>query len=273
MAKKQSLSQKRKGRRSEAHTFEETTQPIGRAKSLRLKEQGAQVRRESKPLKFLTENQGVYHQLIESKDITLGLGPAGTGKTYVCVKHGALGMDRGRYDKIVVVRPIVEASGGGKGMGFLPGDIGEKTAPYQQPFLEVLEEHYGKSHLENLRNGQHPKVFFIAPEHIRGRTFRNALVILDEAQNMTFDQLITFVTRMGENSKVVINGDPLQCDLPAGRSGLKPLQALLDGLDEVGTVDFVEEDIVRHGLVRKILIRHRRSLALKAGLPVSDAVE
>lgn len=198
-----------------------------------------------------TEVQGHYIVSMQGNQLTFGLGPAGTGKSYVATTFAAQQLQERRIEKIIVTRPAVEA---GKGLGFLPGTIEEKFAPYFAPFQQILESHLGKSHLEYLiKRG----MVEIAPlEFIRGLTFDNAFVILDEAQNTTPTQMKLFLTRLGEYSRVVVNGDIDQKDI-AGVSGLEDATERLYGLPKVGIVEFTEEDSVRSGLVRDILKRYR----------------
>jgi len=220
----------------------------------------ASERSAGNPLIFKNEAQRSFVSVINAHQLTFGIGPAGTGKTYLAAKLAAQALDRGTCDGILIVRPIVESA---SSMGFLPGDVDEKTAPYQVPVLEALGTHFGKSHLDNLINGPHPKVEFIAPNFIRGRTFERKFIILDEAQNMTPDEMKTFLTRIGEYSKVVVSGDVDQVDIK-GKSGLVDALEKLDGLDSIGFFEFSEEDIVRSGLVKEIVKRYRsRSLNFK----------
>lgn len=204
-----------------------------------------------KPVEAKTEAQGHYLLSMQSKQLTFGLGPAGTGKTYVCTTYGAQLLENKEVSKLIVTRPAVEA---GHGLGFLPGTIEEKFAPYFAPFKQVLEEHFGASHLEYLlKRG----TIEIAPiEYIRGLTFDNAFVILDEAQNTTPAQMKLFLTRIGQYSRVVVNGDTDQKDIE-GLSGLEDASDRLEGLDQVGVCEFTEDDVVRSGLVREILRRYR----------------
>lgn len=202
-------------------------------------------------LEAKTEAQGHYLLSMESKPLTFGLGPAGTGKTYVCTTLAAQKLAERQVSKIIVTRPAVEA---GQGLGFLPGTIEEKFAPYFAPFKQVFEEYFGPSHLEYLiKRG----TIEIAPlEYIRGLTFDNAFVILDEAQNTTPAQMKLFLTRIGEYSTVVVNGDTDQKDIQ-GLSGLEDATNRLDGMPSVGVVEFTEDDVVRSGIVREILKRYR----------------
>ncbi len=200
-----------------------------------------------------TEAQGHYLLSLESKQLTFGVGPAGTGKTYVCTTYAAQLLDQKRVEKLIVTRPAVEA---GQGLGFLPGTIEEKFAPYFAPFKQVLEAYFGASHLEYLiKRG----VIEIAPlEYIRGLTFDNAFVILDEAQNTTPRQMKLFLTRLGQYSRVAVNGDIDQQDIE-GLSGLQDAVNRFTGMSKVGIIEFDEDDVVRSGLVKEILQRYRKS--------------
>lgn len=266
MAKKQpspkpSKRASRRGGREEIDDMAASRPEPIRAKSSKIREKEAEQRRSAKPLICKNDAQkDLLRSMIENK-VTLAIGPAGTGKTYVGVKYAAQLLDQDKIKRIVVVRPIVEAGGG---LGFLPGDEGEKTAPYQVPFLEVLEEHYGAAHLEAKLNCQHPVISFVPPEFIRGRTFKEALVILDEGQNMTCDQMKTFLTRLGEDTQCLINGDIEQVDIK-GKSGLADAMEILDGLRDVGIVQFTEEDIVRSGFCKDVLLRYRKRKAFLEG--------
>ncbi|QNK01649.1 PhoH family protein [Dyella telluris] len=197
------------------------------------------------------EVQGHYLISMESNQLTFGIGPAGTGKTYVCTAHAANLLLQRKIQKIIVTRPAVEA---GKGLGFLPGTIHEKFEPYFAPFRHILSSVLGARHLENLQRLE--KVEIQPLEYIRGLTFDNCFVILDEAQNVTPEQMKLFLTRIGENSTVVINGDITQKDIP-GESGLKDAMERLKGLKGVKVIEFTEDDVVRSGLVKEILRRYR----------------
>lgn len=210
-------------------------------------------RSSARPLACQTAAQENYLKCIKDNELTFGIGPAGTGKTYVSVKYGAQQIDAGEYSSLIILRPIVEAGGG---LGFLPGEVADKIAPWREPFDRVLRLHYGDSQLEAKYNGAHPSIEFIPLEHIRGRTFDNAYVILDEAQNTTPLQMKTLLTRIGQNSKLVINGDVDQVDIK-GKSGLTDALEKLPGLESVAFAMFEEADIVRSGLVKRILTRYR----------------
>lgn len=200
-----------------------------------------------KPVEARTEAQGHYLIAMDSFDLTFGVGPAGTGKTYVCGARAAEALEGGEASKIVITRPAREA---GEELGFLPGDESEKYAPYIQPFRDVLEERMGKSKVEYLlKTG----VIEAAPlAYMRGRSFKDAWVILDEAQNTTPEQMKMFLTRIGDNSKVIVNGDPRQKDV-RGESGLQDAIHRVGHLSRVRVVEFGREDVVRSGLVQDIV--------------------
>lgn len=216
--------------------------------------EGAQMPRQRKNLKKLeakTEAQGHYLISMESNQLTFGVGPAGTGKTYVCTRYAADLLQNRQVDRIIVTRPAVEA---GEGLGFLPGTIHEKFAPYFAPFRAVLDEVFGSSHVDNMiKLG---KIEIQPLEYIRGLTFDNCVVILDEAQNTTPGQMKLFLSRIGEYSKVIVNGDISQQDIP-GQSGLADAMDRLEGVKSVEIVEFDEDDIVRSGLCKEIIKRYR----------------
>lgn len=207
-----------------------------------------------KPLARLTcksTAQKKYLATIRSNALTVGTGPAGTGKTYVCTAFAAEELREKRVKRIIVTRPAEAAD---DGMGYLPGDIMEKFAPYFEPFKRVLIQYFGETHLEYLlKKG----IVEIAPiGFLRGMTFEDAIVLLDEAQNTTPKQMKLFLTRIGENTKVIVNGDTDQKDIK-GPSGLEDILKRLPDCPDVGFFEFTEEDIVRSGLVKDILKRYR----------------
>ena len=258
MAKKHAAKSKSR-RYRQVQEVTETTQPM-RGKSARLRASEAWTRNEAKPLVCKTPAQKEYLAYMRSKPITGGIGPAGTGKTFLSVKYAAQQLDERNKERIIFVRPIVEV---GETLGYLKGGVEEKTGPYLTPILDVLEEHYGKSHVENMMTGPHPKVLFVPLQYLRGRTFKEDIVILDEAQNATCEQMETFLTRIGDGAQYIIQGDLNQCDLKDRqgrpiRSGLLDAIEILEGMDQVGIKHFVEEDIVRSGLCREIAIRYRQ---------------
>lgn len=193
--------------------------------------------------------QAEYIKIMQSYDLVFGLGPAGTGKTYLAVAYGVSLLLSGQIDRIILSRPAVEA---GEKLGFLPGDMREKIDPYLRPLYDALHDMLPAAQvIKRLSNGE----IEVAPlAFMRGRTLSNAFVILDEAQNTTPIQMKMFLTRLGMNSRMVITGDLTQVDLPAGvLSGLKDALRALDGVPEIGYLTFGEEDVVRHSLVSKIV--------------------
>lgn len=204
------------------------------------------------PLKHIaprTANQSIFIEAMENHDMVFGLGPAGTGKTYLAVARAVAQMQAKKVDKIILTRPAVEA---GENLGFLPGDLKEKIDPYLRPLYDALYEMMPRDIVDRkIENGE----IEIAPlAYMRGRTLSHAVVILDEAQNTTPMQMKMFLTRLGEGSQMVINGDLSQTDLPHGmESGLKDATRILAGVSEIAFVEFDEHDVVRHGLVSKIV--------------------
>ena len=204
-------------------------------------------RRAVKPLEARTQAQGHYMLSINSKQLTFGLGPAGTGKTYVCTALAAQALRAGDTEKLILTRPAVEA---GESLGFLPGSIEEKFDPYMTPFREILNEYLGRSTVDYMiKRG---KIEAAPLAYMRGRTFRDAWVILDEAQNTTPTQMKMFLTRIGENSKIIVNGDATQQDI-SGDSGLTDAFHRVGSLRYSGSVEFDMSDVVRSGIVRDIL--------------------
>ncbi len=193
--------------------------------------------------------QALYIQEMMKNELVFGLGPAGTGKTYLAVALAVSMMLEGKIDKIILSRPAVEA---GENLGFLPGDLKEKVDPYLRPLYDALYEMLPAEQVDKkLALGE----IEIAPlAFMRGRTLSNAFVILDEAQNTTPMQMKMFLTRLGENSRMVVNGDLSQVDLPRGTiSGLRDSLETLQGIPNISAVRFSAEDVVRHGLVAKIV--------------------
>ncbi len=202
-----------------------------------------------KPIKCKTVGQKKYVDLMKKNTITFGVGPAGTGKTYLAVAIAVNAYKSKQVDKIILTRPAVEA---GEKLGFLPGDLQEKVNPYLRPLYDALQEMLGvDSYSKMMERG----TIEIAPlAYMRGRTLSNAFVILDEAQNTTREQIKMFLTRLGENSKMVITGDLTQIDLPKGlTSGLKHAIKILKDIEDIGIIRLSEKDVVRHPLVQKIV--------------------
>lgn len=202
-----------------------------------------------KPIKSKTVGQKKYVDLMKKNTITFGVGPAGTGKTYLAVAIAVNAYKSKQVEKIILTRPAVEA---GEKLGFLPGDLQEKVNPYLRPLYDALQEMLG---IETYAKMMERGTIEIAPlAYMRGRTLSNAFVILDEAQNTTREQIKMFLTRLGENSKMVITGDLTQIDLPKGHvSGLKHAIRILKDIDDIGIIRLNERDVVRHPLVQKIV--------------------
>ncbi len=196
-----------------------------------------------------TSGQGEYLKLIAENDIVVGIGPAGTGKTYLAVAAAVDALSRKRVRRIVLARPAVEA---GESLGFLPGDLQAKVDPYLRPLYDALEDMMPP---ERVQKALETRTIEIAPlAYMRGRTLGDAFVILDEAQNATNAQMKMFLTRLGVNSKTVITGDKTQIDLPKREdSGLVQIERILQGIDGIGFQYLNESDVVRHRLVREII--------------------
>jgi phosphate starvation-inducible PhoH-like protein len=207
------------------------------------------VRTRRKSVSARTPNQKVYIDAIRKHELVFGIGPAGTGKTYLAVACAAEALMNGEVDRIVLSRPAVEA---GERLGFLPGDMKEKVDPYLRPLYDALYDMMPQS---LVTKGLAENQIEIAPlAFMRGRTLANAFVILDEAQNTTPQQMKMFLTRLGEGSRMVITGDPTQVDLPNNIvSGLSDALGILKGVKGIAQVEFKAEDIVRHALVGRIV--------------------
>ncbi|SCW48384.1 phosphate starvation-inducible protein PhoH [Paenibacillus tianmuensis] len=205
-----------------------------------------------KPIRIKTIGQKQYVNEIKKKDIVFGIGPAGTGKTYIAVVLAVSALKEGKVKRIVLTRPAVEA---GESLGFLPGDLQEKVDPYLRPLYDALNDVLGPEQvLKSLERG----LIEIAPlAYMRGRTLDDSFIILDEAQNTTPEQMKMFLTRLGFGSKMVITGDVTQIDLPRGKSsGLVEVQRILANIEELGFIQFAEQDVVRHSLVQKIIMAY-----------------
>ena len=201
------------------------------------------------PVRARNAAQDAYLRALRANELVIAEGPAGTGKTWLAGGYAVSLMESGRADKLILSRPAVEA---GERLGFLPGDMREKVDPYLRPIYDALYDFMEARHVERaLQTG----IIEIAPlAFMRGRTLTNAVVLLDEAQNTTSMQMKMFLTRLGEGSRMIVNGDPSQIDLPPGqRSGLVEAVRILDGVEGVARVTFREGDVVRHDLVRRIV--------------------
>ncbi len=204
---------------------------------------------EGKPIKPKTLGQKSYVDMIKENDIVFGIGPAGTGKTYLAVAAAVAAFKSGQVNRIILTRPAVEA---GESLGFLPGDLQDKVDPYLRPLYDALFEIFG---FENYQDLVEKEIIEIAPlAYMRGRTLDNSFVILDEAQNTTHEQMKMFLTRLGYGSKAIITGDITQVDLPRGKkSGLASASRILDGVEGISFMRFSSIDVVRHPLVQRII--------------------
>ena len=238
MAKRSERVQRRTKESHYASDFDSVVTPM------KLRSAAVQQRPRIEPK---TEIQSIYMQAILANDLTFGVGPAGTGKTYLPTALAADALLSKRTDKIVVTRPAQEA---GESLGFLPGELDEKYEPYLQPIRQVLIERMGVGAMEcGLKNG---KIEPVPLAFMRGRTFNDCWVILDEAQNVTPKQMKMFLTRIGENCKVIVCGDTDQVDI-VGQSGLKDAAERCAWIKRVAVVEFEIEDVVRSGLCLDIL--------------------
>ncbi len=204
-----------------------------------------------KPVKPKTAGQGKYVEAMRKNTIVFGVGPAGTGKTFLAVAAAVKALREKKVARIVLTRPAIEA---GERLGFLPGDLQSKIDPYLRPLYDALFEMMGA---ENYQRNLEKQIIEVAPlAYMRGRTLDDAFIILDEAQNATFEQMKMFLTRLGNNSKAVVTGDLTQTDLPLSlrqKSGLASAVEILEGIDGIAVHRFTERDVVRHKLVQKII--------------------
>lgn len=203
-----------------------------------------------------TPMQKEYLDYIRTKTITFGMGPAGTGKTYLAMAMAVAALNRKEVGRILLTRPVVEA---GENLGFLPGTLTEKIDPYIRPLYDALFDMMDPVRANKLLA---EGVIEIAPlAFMRGRTLNDSFIILDEAQNTTSQQMKMFITRLGMGSKMVITGDMTQSDLPKGISGLQTVRQVLEGIDEIGFIEFQTRDVVRNSLVSKIIAAYARAEA------------
>lgn len=207
------------------------------------------IRTKKNTVKARGANQQHYVRAIQTNDINFGVGPAGTGKTYLAVACAVESLLSNRVERILLVRPAVEA---GEKLGFLPGDLAQKVDPYLRPLYDALFEMLG---FETVNKLIERNVIEVAPlAYMRGRTLNNSFVILDESQNTTREQMKMFLTRIGFGSTAVINGDPSQIDLPRGHlSGLAHASEVLKGVEGISFTYFTAKDVVRHPLVQRIV--------------------
>ena len=226
----------------------------GRASELENLDDSVCVTTKGKPIKAKTVGQKKYVEAIRKNTVTLGIGPAGTGKTFLAVAMSVKALRDREVERIILTRPAVEA---GEKLGFLPGDLQNKIDPYLRPLHDALYEMLGA---ENYSRHVERQTIEIAPlAYMRGRTLDDSFIILDEAQNTTPEQMKMFLTRLGFNSKVVVTGDLTQTDLPSGkRSGLAEAVRILDGIEDIAIHRFTERDVVRHKLVQRIILAYDR---------------
>lgn len=207
-----------------------------------------------------TLGQKKYVDAIKRSSIVFGVGPAGTGKTYLAVALAVYALKNKEIDKIILTRPAVEA---GEKLGFLPGDMNEKVDPYLRPLFDALQEMMGQdAYLRHIERGS----IEIAPlAYMRGRTLSNSFIILDEAQNTTKEQMKMFLTRMGENSRIVVTGDVTQIDLPKNvKSGMIDAIEVLEGVEGIEIVKLTAKDVVRHELVTRIIQAYEKAESVRA---------
>ena len=210
---------------------------------------GVEIKTRKKTVEPRTEAQKAYVQSLFENELAFGIGPAGTGKTYLAVAVGVNMFLGGHVDKMILARPAVEA---GEKLGYLPGDMKDKVDPYMQPLYDALNDFLPGKQVAKLIEEKRIEIAPLA--FMRGRTLANAFVVLDEAQNATTMQMKMFLTRLGEGSRMVITGDRTQIDLPRGvDSGLRDAEGLLKGIDRISFNYFTSKDVVRHPLVAKII--------------------
>ncbi|MBF0409209.1 MAG: PhoH family protein [Candidatus Riflebacteria bacterium] len=199
-----------------------------------------------------TPNQFEYIKSIEENDITISYGPAGTGKTYLAISMAVKALKEKKVSRIILSRPTIEA---GEKLGFLPGDLFEKVDPHFRPLYDALQEFFGQSHFQALLKKGTLEITPLA--YMRGRTFNEAFIVLDEAQNTTVKQMQMFLTRMGYGSKIVVTGDRSQVDLPrSDESSLFSLPNVLEKIQGISFVELKDKDVIRHPLVRKIIVAY-----------------
>ena len=210
-------------------------------------------------LEFRTPNQKSFYNIISRNDVTFSVGPAGCGKTFLATHYALKNLAKGKYDKMVITKPLVEVDG--ERMGYLPGDIDEKTAPYMMSLYYNMEQIIGKQRLDVLKKAGAIQVIPLA--YMRGLTLTDSVVVLDEAQNATPAQIKTFVTRIGSGSKYIVCGDLMQSDIRK-ENGLEDSIKRFTGIRKVGFSQFDLEDVVRHPIVAHLLERYQDDYELGA---------
>lgn len=216
---------------------------------------------QGKVVRAKTLGQQRYVEAIRKRTLVFGIGPAGTGKTFLAMAMAVQALRAHHVERIVLTRPAVEA---GEKLGFLPGDLEDKVDPYLRPLYDALFELLGPEASEKYRERGHIEIAPLA--YMRGRTLNQSFVILDEAQNTTYEQMKMFLTRLGQGSRMVVTGDQTQIDLPSGQvSGLTAAAKILEGLEDVEIVRLSERDVVRHPLVARIIAAYERAEARRPG--------
>lgn len=241
------------------------TQPQGQAADRN--DPATVIRTPKRQVKARSARQQEYLRQILTHDISFGIGPAGTGKTYLAVACAVAALQNQEVQRIVLVRPAVEA---GERLGFLPGDLGEKIDPYLRPLYDALHDMLG---FEKVNRLLERNTIELAPlAYMRGRTLNDSFIILDEAQNTTAEQMKMFLTRIGFGTTAVVTGDPTQIDLPSHTaSGLNQAMEILEGVEGIGFTHFDKRDVVRHSLVQKIVEAYEAHTKSKAGRVVGSA--
>ncbi|MBT5217275.1 MAG: PhoH family protein [Gammaproteobacteria bacterium] len=228
--------------------------PDTTTKKINNQKNGISINTPNKKIHTQNKNQNDYIQAIRKNDLSFGIGPAGTGKTYLAVATAIEALQKQTVKKIILVRPAVEA---GERLGFLPGDLSQKVDPYLRPMYDALFEMLGFDQVTNLIER---KSIELAPlAFMRGRSLNESFIILDEAQNTTIEQMKMFLTRMGYGSKSVVNGDITQIDLPSEKeSGLKHVLEVIKHLKNVGVINFNHKDVIRHQIVQDIVEAYQK---------------
>ena len=224
-------------------------------KSSSSSEEPTYIKTPRREIQTINSNQLEYIKSIRSHDVTFGIGPAGTGKTYLAVAAAIESLQKQDVKRIILVRPAVEA---GENLGFLPGDLSQKVDPYLRPMYDALYEMLGYEQVSNLVER---RTIELAPlAFMRGRSLNESFIILDEAQNTTVEQMKMFLTRMGFGSKSVVNGDITQIDLPTEKkSGLEHALTVVSGIDKIASIHFSHKDVVRHQIVQEIVEAYEKN--------------